>query len=435
MRRSLIVTVAAAVGMVLLAMLVPMTVLLRDYALEDRLATAALEVQATETVVSGAGDDKGEVNLYVARINQDNPILTTVLYPGAEDIGPHPGEDARVEEARRTGQARVDDIDGGAEILVPVSLGGSSAAPEQTPVIRIVVPEPGFGSGPTLRAVLVMAGLGLALLAGALLMADRLGRSFVDPIRRLAAWTQRLGDTSRPVAVTPSGPPEVRELNVTVNRLVERVDLLLERERQAVSDLSHRLRTPVTALRLRIDSLSDTGDQARLGEELDQLQLMVDHIVTEARRSEREGLVVATPGVSVLAERARFWAPLAEDQDRDLRIEADIPERLVRASKHDVEALIDVLLDNVFTHTPEGTALSVTVDLRDGGGLTLTVEDAGSGFPVGVDVVRRGTSGAESSGLGLAIAHKTATESGGGLVVERSPAGGGRVVVELGPAS
>jgi signal transduction histidine kinase len=435
MRRSLIVTVAAAVGMVLLAMLVPMTVLLRDYALEDRLATAALEVQATETVVSGAGDDKGEVNLYVAQINQDNPVQTTVLYPNARDIGPHPGEDARVDQARATGQARVDDIDGGgAEILVPVSLGGSSAAPEQTPVIRIVVPEPGFGSGPTLRALLVMAGLGLALLVGALLMADRLGRSFVDPIRRLAAWTQRLGDTSRPVPVTASGPREVRELNSTVNRLVERVDLLLERERQGVSDLSHRLRTPVTALRLRIDALSDPGDQARLGEELDQLELMVDHIVTEARRSEREGLVVATPGVSVLAERARFWAPLAEDQDRDLLIEADVPERLVRASKHDLDALLDVLLDNVFTHTPEGTALSVTVAPREGGGLTLTVEDAGSGFPDGVDVVRRGTSGAQSSGLGLAIAHTTATESGGGLVVERSPGGGGRVVVELGPA-
>ena len=436
MRRSLIVTVAAAVGMVLLAMLVPMIVLLRDYALEDRLATAALEVQATETVVSGAGDDKGAVNLYVARINQDNPILTTVLYPGAEDIGPHPGEDERVEEARRTGQARVDDIEGGgAEILVPVSLGGSSAAPEQTPVIRIVVPEPGFGSGPTLRAVLVMAGLGLALLVGALLMADRLGRSFVEPIRRLAAWTQRLGDTSRPVPVAASGPPEVRELNATVNRLVERVDLLLERERQAVSDLSHRLRTPVTALRLRIDALSDADDRARLGDELDQLQLTVDHIVGEARRSEREGLVVATPGVSVLAERARFWVPLAEDQGRRVRLEADPPERLVRASKHDLEALLDVLMDNVFTHTPEGTALSVVVAPRAQGGLVLVVEDDGPGFPDGIDVIRRGTSGAESSGLGLAIAHKTATESGGGLVIEQSPSGGGRVVVEIGPAS
>ena len=94
-----------------------------------------------------------------------------------------------------------------------------------------------------------------------------------------------------------------------------------------------------------------------------------------------------------------------------------------------------MLLDNVCTHTPEGTALSVVVAPRERGGLTLVVEDDGQGFPDGVDVVRRGTSGAESSGLGRAIAHKTATESGGGLVVERSAGGGGRVVVELGPAS
>jgi signal transduction histidine kinase len=65
----------------------------------------------------------------------------------------------------------------------------------------------------------------------------------------------------------------------------------------------------------------------------------------------------------------------------------------------------------------------------------LTVTDEGPGFPDDVDVVRRGESGADSTGLGLAIAHKTATESGGGLVVGRSPSGGGRVVVELGPTT
>ena len=432
MRRSLIATVAAAVGMVLLAMLVPMAVLLRDYALEDRLASAALEVQATETVVSSA-DNKGAVNVYVERINQDNPILTTVLYPDGDAIGPHPGEDDRVRQARSTGQARVDDVAGGAEILVPVSLGGSSAAPANTPVIRIVVPEPGLGSGPALRAVLVLAGLGLALLVGALLMADRLGRSFVDPIRRLAAWTQRLGEDQRPAPVVADGPPEVRELASTLNRLVGRIDLLLERERQAVSDLSHRLRTPITALRLRIDALPAGDDRARLGDDLDRLQLMVDHVVSEARRSEREGLVAAAPGVEVLAGRARFWVPLAEDQGRSFTLDTDIAETPVRASRPDLEALLDVLLDNVFTHTPEGTALTVRLAPRPAGGLVLIVEDEGPGFPDGVDVVRRGTSGAESSGLGLSIAHQTATGSGGGLVVGSSPTGGGRVVVELGP--
>jgi hypothetical protein len=91
-RRSLILTVASAVAMVLLAMLVPMAILLRDYALEDRLASAALEVQATESVVSGAGDDDGDVAVYLARINAASDTVTTVLYPGDRtDIGPQPG--------------------------------------------------------------------------------------------------------------------------------------------------------------------------------------------------------------------------------------------------------------------------------------------------------------------------------------------------------
>ena len=95
--------------MVLLAMLVPMAVLLRSYALEDRLSRAALEVQATETVVSG--QDKGAVATYLEKVNRGHDVSTTVLYPPSdlhpdgEAIGPTPGEDADVVEARLTGQA------------------------------------------------------------------------------------------------------------------------------------------------------------------------------------------------------------------------------------------------------------------------------------------------------------------------------------------
>jgi hypothetical protein len=116
-RRSLILTVAAAVTMVLLAMLVPMAVLLRSYALEDRLSRAALEVQATETVVSDG--DKGAVAAYLDKINRDSDVVTTVLYPPSdlhpdgEAIGPSPGEDEDVVQARLTGQASVEDADGG----------------------------------------------------------------------------------------------------------------------------------------------------------------------------------------------------------------------------------------------------------------------------------------------------------------------------------
>lgn len=433
MRRSLILTVAAAVAMVLLAMLVPMAILMRDYALEDRLATAALEVQATETVVSGAGDDYGDVSVYVDRINEASESRTTVLYPDGTGVGPQPGEDERVVQSRQTGQARVDDVDGGAQILVPVSLGGSSGRAADTPVIRVFVPEPSLVSGPTTRAYLVLAGLGLVLLLGALLIADRVGRSFVQPIGRLATYAQTLGDRRTPPP-DPSGPPEVRDLGAALQRLVGRIELLLVRERESVSDLSHRLRTPITSLRLRIDALPTGDEKNRLCEDLDQLQTMVDHVVSEARRSEREGLVAGTPAYEVLGERAAFWAPLAEDQGRVFTLDVpDGPQTPVHASEADLAALVDVLLDNVFTHTPEGAGFTLTVTPRSGGGVVLTVEDEGPGFPGGVDVVRRGESGADSSGLGLAIAHKTATESGGGLVVGRSPEGGGRVVVELGP--
>ncbi len=163
---------------------------------------------------------------------------------------------------------------------------------------------------------------------------------------------------------------------------------------------------------------------------------MVDHVVREARRSEREGLVPECDAVAVLSGRARFWEPLAEDQGRTF--ELDLPRRAAGAGAHQRARTwwrcVDVLLDNVFTHTPEGAPIAVTLAVRDAGGVVLTVDDGGPGFPDGLDVVGpRHQSGGGSTGLGLSIVDKTATESGGGLVLERSPHGGGRVVVELGP--
>lgn len=434
MRRSLIVTVAAAVTMVLLAMLVPMAVLLRDYALEDRLSRAALEVQATETVVSRAGGASDEVRSYVDRTNDGGGIRTTVLYPGEAvdtDIGPDPGEDFRVVQARNTGQARIDDgEDGGAEFLVPVSLGGSSASAADTPVIRVVVERPGLESE-IVRSLVVLLLLGLVLLAGALVLADRLGRSFVQPVRALASYASALGGGRRTSPPEADGPPEVRELGTALTRLVERIEVLLERERAGVSDLSHRLRTPITALRLRVDGLADAEERERLGADLDDLEAMVDHVVREARRSEREGLVASCDALAVVRERAAFWEPLAEDQGRSFVVDVPRGDGRVRASEEDVRAVVDVLLDNVFSHTPEGAAVRVSA-IASAGGVRLAVEDEGPGFPSGVDVVDRGTSGAGSTGLGLAIVDQTATESGGGLVVGASASGGGRVVVTLG---
>lgn len=428
MRRSLFLTVAATVSMVLVAMLVPLGVMVYNLDRSDRLARAALEVQATETVV--AGQDKGAVSVYVDQINgAGTGMTTTVIYADDLAIGPNGGVGERVRQARRTGRARVDESAAGTQLLVPVIIG----PPRERVVIRVDLAEPGVGSA-VVRAWLILAALGVVLLAGSLLLADRLGRSFVQPIRALAKHAQRIGiDERTPVPV--AGPAEVAELGTALERLVERVESLRARERETVADLSHRLRTPITALRLRVDGLADAEERDRLSADLDDLEHLVDHVVHQARRSEREGLVPRCDAVRVLAERAAFWAPLAEDQHRAFEVVAPAqPPRGVTAevgaAPEDLAAALDVLLDNVFTHTPDGAALRIEAR-PEADEVTLTVEDAGPGFPDGIDVTSRGISGGGSTGLGLSIVASTAAAAGGSMSIRTSPLGGAGVALTL----
>ncbi|HEY0645666.1 MAG TPA: ATP-binding protein, partial [Nocardioides sp.] len=103
---------------------------------------------------------------------------------------------------------------------------------------------------------------------------------------------------------------------------------------------------------------------------------------------------------------------------------------LLRASRADLEALVDVLLDNVFTHTADGDAVRVTLS-ASGDRVDLVVEDAGPGLPPGLDATGRGASGVGSTGLGLSIAARTAEDSGGEVTTGASDMGGARVAVSL----
>ena len=435
MRRSLIVTVAATVAMVLVAMLVPMAVLVQSYALEDRLAQAALEVQATESVVSGAGEDLGAVSVYVAGVNgDDNGITTTVLYPDGTAIGPD--AEARTpawsRPGRPAGRASTTSADG-AQILVPVSLGGSSTLPELTPVVRVEVSGPGLGSG-VLRAWSILLALGLVLLLGAVLLADRLGRSFVRPIAGLARHAETLGEGRHAEPVPVDGPAEVQALGVALQRLVDRIEVLLERERRGVSDLSHRLRTPVTALRLRAERLSDREEAARIQGDLDELEAMVDHLVDQARRSEREGLVARVRrgrrrrgAGPVLARARRGPGPRRRGRPAGRR-----PPR--RRERPRPGRPASTRCSTTSSATPRRARRCGSGSVPSpGGGALLVVEDGGPGYPGSLDVADRGVSGGGSSGLGMSIVATTAEASGGGLSLGSSRWGGARTEVRLGP--
>ena len=134
----------------------------------------------------------------------------------------------------------------------------------------------------------------------------------------------------------------------------------------------------------------------------------------------------------MVAERAAFWRPLAEDTDRAMAVELARGPMPVRASGQDLAACMDILLENVFAHTPDGAGLAIRLSRRAGGGAWLVVADDGPGFP-DADLTERGRSSVGSTGLGLDIARRIAKASGGALTVGRSASGGGSVTVGLGP--
>ena len=319
MRRSLLVTAAAAISMVLLAMLVPMAILVRSYALEDRLARAALEVQAVETVVSRPGR-QGSVG--------------AVRRPAQRRRRPHPGHRALPRRHRRRsrpgrGRARPrcpQHRPRPGRRRAPAGRRSSSRSPaaatprlpSQTPVIRVVVDEPGLDS----------------------VVGRRLGPA--RPARPWSCSPARWSWSTGSVARSCSRSAQLAEHTAVAGQLRH------HRARRRARRARRRCRSspaPSTASSVgssccwrasaRTSPTSPTASarpsprcgcgsrpssdadlRERLSGDLDSLQATVDEIVREARRSEREGLDPRTDAVAVLAERVRHWEPLAEDQGR-----------------------------------------------------------------------------------------------------------------------
>ncbi|WP_407342596.1 sensor histidine kinase [Pengzhenrongella phosphoraccumulans] len=131
----------------------------------------------------------------------------------------------------------------------------------------------------------------------------------------------------------------------------------------------------------------------------------------------------------MVRERARFWAVLAADQGRELRVEVPDDALYVATSADALGAALDVLVDNVFSHTPDRTPFELAVRPVPGA-VEVVVEDGGPGF-ARADAADRGLSGAGSTGLGLDVARRTAENANGRLVLAASATGGARVVLEL----
>ncbi|MEY2453232.1 MAG: hypothetical protein QOD92_2806 [Acidimicrobiaceae bacterium] len=419
MRRRLIVVAAAIALMVTIAFLVPLVILVRTVA-RDRAVTNAERDAAFAAFVSVTSSEPDLATAVASTASGRDGRLTVVLASGAE-VGPDIPHDDDLALAQR-GESFSASHPGGTAVFLPVA--GSTGIN----VARVWVPDALLTKGVN-RATAILVGLGIVLVLGAVAVSDRLGASMVRPMRRLAGAAERLGDGDLAQRVEPEGPQEVAAVAQAFNLLAGRVGELLAAERELVADLSHRLRTPLTVLRLETDTVTDTEARERLRAATDELEGAVTAVITEARRPITSEVGVRADLATVAASRVAFWSALAEDQGRVLRADLAIGPMFVAATAGELEAALDALLGNVFEHTPDGTAFAVALHKNGDAEARLSIDDAGAG--IDDTDLERGRSGGRSTGLGLDIARRTVETAGGTLRITRSELGGASISLTL----
>jgi signal transduction histidine kinase len=430
MRRRISLLVAATTSAIILAFLIPLGLLVRTLA-EDRAITGATqEAHGVATLVAGVKNVEQLKDL-VNLVDERSSRATSVLLADGTLIGTPPEGSPKVRSdvvsRARAGEAFTQKGDDSAQVVVPVVTGAGAA------VVTTAVTGQDLQRG-VATAWLTFTGLGILLLLLAVFAADRLGRRVSAPVTELAAVAHRLRGGELTARAVPRGPEETLELGAALNRLADRIGELVLAEREAAANLSHRLRTPVTALRLDAEAVTEPGVAERLHGHISHLERTVDAIVREARHPVQSTVDPACDAASIVRDRVDFWSALAVDQGRELTVSIPSVAAPTAINAPDLVDVVDALLDNVFAHTPDGTPFAVSLTKNDSKLVRLEVADAGPGAMDDPEVAMRGHSTTHSSGLGLDIVRQAAKAAGGGLVLTRSPSGGLLAVVTLGAA-
>ena len=288
-------------------------------------------------------------------------------------------------------------------------------------------------------------GLGIAAfitLVSAAVIAFFLASTITRRIRRLRDAAERIADGDMDARADVSGGSEIEELAESFNTMADRVQAVVESQRGFAGDASHQLRTPLTALRLRLDRAADlmTEDEPAMDQvdaardEIDRLQRLIDGLLVLARADNTDHITVPVDIAAVAAERISAWQALAGEHNVDIELKA--PRMAVGlAIPGAVDQIIDNYVDNALEVVPEGSRIVVTV-LAQVTGVVVTVDDMGPGLPPELrerafDRFWRGSQDGSGSGLGLAIVGSLAQAGGGTVWLDASPLGGLRAAARF----
>lgn len=440
LRRHLALISAVSTGVVMLAFCIPLAVFVRNIAYDRAIDGAELQSRSLAAGVSSTSD-RAAITRLVRRVNRGSSTPVTAFLVTGARIGPAAWPSVTVPPAVRHGNAVLDVAPDGGRL---------AWAPVHDPVlVRAIVAyvSPGALSAGVGTTWALLFGVGAALVLVAVAVADRLGRSIVRPLQELVVVTNRLRDGDLTSRTRPGGPYEVTAVGESVNKLADRIAGLVASARQGAADLGHRLRTPLTAMRLNADALGSElsaggppgADELRqrLQADLEGLELAVDELIKQAR--EVPGRVPARcDWAEVARERLEYWSVLSRSQRRAMDVRITPRQVEVGVSRDELEAAVDALLSNVFIHTPDGTAFRVTLARAAGDGMwSLTVANSkparpavGEPMAVGQDF-QPSPASPRGTGLGLDIVSRTATQAGGRLSAGPTRDGGFRAKLTL----
>jgi signal transduction histidine kinase len=321
-------------------------------------------------------------------------------------------------------------------VAVPVLSGNRRVG-----AVRITAPERVVSErvDSRVRGLLFVAIISLLI---AVAVAWVFARSVTRPIRRLQLATDSLASGNLATrADDAQGPPEVRLLARSFNSMASRLEHTVDRQQAFAGTASHQLRTPLTALRLRLEQLSqevggENGSRATVEAalaETDRLHRMIEGLLALSRADDTAvGPVEVDLGAAVL-ERVDHWEPLAAERGVTITTDAAAGARVLAVAGA-AEQIIDNLVDNALEVSPPGAVvhLSVVAGTRL---VTLHVVDEGPGLSDddrahAFDRFWRGRHSAPGgSGLGLAIVRQLAAVGDGTAELHRAASGGIDAVV------
>jgi signal transduction histidine kinase len=288
-----------------------------------------------------------------------------------------------------------------------------------------------------LRYRLALAGIAVLSIGGCIGLGYAVGRWATGPLAGLQRAASRLErgdlDSRAPLGV---GPPEVREVSASFNAMAERLAVLVRSSQDFAADASHQLRTPLTAVRLRLDNLAATsGDGAEVDAilgDIARLEQTIDALLAFTRLDRQPTQPAAIRVGEALRERAEVWGPSAEEVEVTVEtIDDEVLGARIEFDPNHLEQVLDNLIANALEASPPGSTIELWARGR-GDEVEVHVTDHGAGL----DELDRERAfdrhwgmRAGGTGLGLAIVERLCSNNRATVTLEEAPGGGVDAVV------